>query len=1638
MLLSCTGTVSAGTYSGGDGSSGTPYLLSSDSDIDELLSTSDDWGSYFKLQNDITLVGNHTPIGKSSPYFTGNFDGNGYSILNLTVYETTNYAGFFGYTTSSANIHDLGVEASSNGVVSTANYVGVLTGFKNAGIVNNCRATGNVSSSGTTVGGLVGINYAGTVSDSSASGSVNAGSERAGGLIGYSNGPVINCSSSGSANASQSVGSLIGETSTSSSIVNCSSGVSITGLPRFAGGLVGINSGTVTNSYASGSISGADRVGGLLAWSNGDVSDSYATGNVNGSGDYVGGFVGYNHYQGSINNCYATGSVTGNNEVGGLVGINYQYATISECFSTGSVTGNNEVGGLVGQNYDLGTVEYSYSSGDTTGSGDSVGGLIGYNKRNSDALYCFATGNATGNSSVGGLVGYNDDYSTIISSFATGNATGSSSVGGLVGYNTNNGVITRGYYSGSPANSYGSYTQYDNFQNYDFISGYYGLYWNKDGDVITTSSDSSFVWKIIDGYTLPYLQGQSAPAPLAPYVATISQSSGSNYTDESTSFWINVTGSCFNITDTVFVNLTMDGQTPLSGTIDNITYTTINATFNLTQAIAGDWSLYVINPDGQTSTAKTFTVTMLSAPESFTNTTGNFWVNHSWSAGTGDVTDFYNMSYDGGWQNSTLTYFNHTGLSAHAWSNITVYAYNATYSMLSAEASDNVQIPNNEIGILNVTNITTGVGASINFDINFTDADGDTPTFDCNQSSLFDSFNTSTGEGSWNIGLDEDGTYYVEFNVSDGYGSIDSQVMTITVEPISAPESFTNNTGNFWVNHSWNAGTGQIVTDSYNVSYNVSWLNGTTNSFNHTGLYAHAWSNITVYAYNATYSSLSDGINDSVQVPNNEISILNATDITTSEGEAINFDINFTDVDGDTATFDCNQSSLFDDFNTSTGEGSWDIGFSDAGTYYVEFNVSDGYGSVDSQVMTITVADTSTIYVGSGSDCDFTTIQAAVNAANSGNTIIVTDGTYNENVDVNKTVTLRSENGSATTNVNASDSLDYVFNVTVSNVTIDGFNVTGVTNFEAAGIYLAYSNNSIVRNNVVNNNSFGIVLDHSENGTLSSNIANNNNYYGIYLSSSSHTTLDDNDIYNNNYGIGLSSSSNYNTLTDNVAMNNTIYGMYFTSSDNNTLTGNDASYNEQYGMFFSSSHNNTLTDNVASYNIYTNIASASVDSVIEPMNGVTGAGAGIYIGYSDNNVLIGNIANYNEGSISILESSSSNAVSPNAEGGSLYSCGFSLYNSENTTLTGNTAIGNEEYAFYSRSSYNCTVDNLEIDANSMELSFVPTHETAIRSNETISTGPSGKSNVNGYLDIGLLEDMNMTIFYDDLGMSSSIESSVTLYKLNGNEWVAVPNATLNTSGNFVSVILDSGVSVHIAPIGDYTSTYGLFRNVPSSSSGSDDDGVRASVSQGQDPKIVSQSASSVKRVTGGSEVEYDFSDSGTPVLGVSFDAKDDKGLVVAKVQILSSNPSGVPSPSGKSYQMLSIDVGSEGTISSDSAENVMIHFKVSKQWIEENNIDLSTIRMTRYHDEQWNSLPTSQESEDDEYIYFYAETPGFSVFNVVGDEIGESSEQAVASESVTEEVEEPAEEEETSDTPGFTAFAGVVFVSLAFLVSRKE
>ncbi|HEY4370220.1 MAG TPA: YDG domain-containing protein [Steroidobacteraceae bacterium] len=85
-----------------------------------------------------------------------------------------------------------------------------------------------------------------------------------------------------------------------------------------AGGLTGKNAGTVSDSYATGNVTGTDHIGGLVAANYGTVTNSYATGNVSGRNN-VGGLVGNN--SNIVSNSYATGTVTGTGpNPGGLCG----------------------------------------------------------------------------------------------------------------------------------------------------------------------------------------------------------------------------------------------------------------------------------------------------------------------------------------------------------------------------------------------------------------------------------------------------------------------------------------------------------------------------------------------------------------------------------------------------------------------------------------------------------------------------------------------------------------------------------------------------------------------------------------------------------------------------------------------------------------------------------------------------------------------------------------------------------------------------------------------------------------------------------------------------------------------------------------------------------------------------------------------------------------------------------------------------------------------------------------------------------------------------------------------------------------------------------------------------------------------
>ncbi len=366
------------------------------------------------------------PIGDAANPFTGDFSGNGHTISHLFIDNSgINNVGLFGVIGASGYIGDVTMTAES---VTGDNYVGGLAG-SNSGTVSQSSISGTVNGGGYT-GGLVGTN-SGTIEFSSMSGSVT-GTEYAGGLVGASSGLVAYDSSKGSVGGSD-----------------------------YVGGLAGYSADTVNTSSSSDTVMGSEYLGGLIGENNGAaIEQSYATGKVTGT-DNLGGLVGLAEGGGSITGSYAKGNVSGLDLLGGLVG-NDMDTTIATSHAGGTVTSNQisgsdtDAGGLVGEyvlvNSASGAITSSYATGAVTAGGLYDGGLVGYNEANITSSY--ATGevqpfNSGGSSFAGGLAGFNEGI--ISSSHAYGTVIGTTSVGGLVGGDSgsalelNSGEITNSY-----------------------------------------------------------------------------------------------------------------------------------------------------------------------------------------------------------------------------------------------------------------------------------------------------------------------------------------------------------------------------------------------------------------------------------------------------------------------------------------------------------------------------------------------------------------------------------------------------------------------------------------------------------------------------------------------------------------------------------------------------------------------------------------------------------------------------------------------------------------------------------------------------------------------------------------------------------------------------------------------------------------------------------------------------------------------------------------------------------------------------------------------------------------------------------------------------------------------------------------
>ena len=423
-------------YSGGDGTSGSPYQISNEADLqalaDNVNAGNNMTGVYFVMTHDIAIAAaSWIPIGKDEAHpFRGVFDGNGRTISGMTVIDIntvvlnsvgdeTAFAGLFGYIGNGGTVKNVITDASCSVSVIVADsddtkkmfiYAGGIAGF-NSGTILNCSNAADVEILYTNTytgalidmenyslaGGIVGCNWepgsvdgcvnSGTVKASSDGGDTHVMESRAGGITAWNRSFVQNCSNSGSVEAQA---------------VSSSDNVEKIGVFSRAGGIVGHNdnAGEVLDSYNTGSVSSTAIVANYPLPPSPAVAPPRAE-------CCAGGIVAYNDLNSLIKRCGNTGSVNGVTGPEGSVTLNK--------WSTAFL----HAGGACG--YSVGIIEDCYNNGNITALGENIvqellaaGGVVGRMDHPAAVTRnCFNTGNvsavqiglSTWSISVGGVVG---------------------------------------------------------------------------------------------------------------------------------------------------------------------------------------------------------------------------------------------------------------------------------------------------------------------------------------------------------------------------------------------------------------------------------------------------------------------------------------------------------------------------------------------------------------------------------------------------------------------------------------------------------------------------------------------------------------------------------------------------------------------------------------------------------------------------------------------------------------------------------------------------------------------------------------------------------------------------------------------------------------------------------------------------------------------------------------------------------------------------------------------------------------------------------------------------------------------------------------------------------------------------------
>ncbi|MFH1276580.1 MAG: PGF-pre-PGF domain-containing protein [Candidatus Woesearchaeota archaeon] len=569
------------------------------------------------------------------------------------------------------------------------------------------------------------------------------------------------------------------------------------------------------------------------------------------------------------------------------------------------------------------------------------------------------------------------------------------------------------------------------------------------------------------------------------------------------------------------------------------------------------------------------------------------------------------------------------------------------------------------------------------------------------------------------------------------------------------------------------------------------------------------------------------------------------------------------------------------------------------------------------------------------------------------------------------------------------------FTINASDLTLD-----------CAGYSVTYGTTSSTYNTAVNNTG-GFDNITIKNCLIIKNGLVGSNNYGVYFSGSDDSTINNNTIFTNgttnNYGVYASTSQN-------------------TTVSGNTINSSGSSFSNHAIYFISGTNGANITTNII--NSFNGFAidiedfTAGFDNQISHntifANGTVAGNRGITLAAEPNDMGRNQIIN--------------NTISANGNANANY--GIYLEDQVNTTIRDNTISTSgttENYGVYiGASSRGDTIENNLITTTGTSTShygvyLIHTGGRAINNTNIVNNNITSVGATYTIFDLTRITDFNNLVYNNSFGQiywnSTNLTTNITLGISNT---IFIQNNLVGLTDNPQTLNLNSTAQIEIRNLA-YSSTPQLLKdgvrcdntdacnisyvnNILYANVSSFSNYTTQTATVSSNPATISSSSSGGTQIATSTkeaieQVEGQFTKGIWDVLspGESVSLKiDDESLGVTNIKLVMSRevsggwlnvenvyslPKTITQFPREVYKFVKISASPE--ISEESIQKAEIKFKVTKPWLINHEFSNNKISFYRFTN-QWEELDTRISKEDDNYIYYTSETPGFSYF-IIGE-----------------------------------------------------